>query len=209
MTSPDSPVTQLLAEWRAGSDRALAQLSTLLYDELRQLAQRALRGERPDHTIQRTALVNEAFMRLVAQNSVDWQNRSHFFALASSLMRRILVDYARARHAQKRGGGAELLSLDAMGARQNEDGRPIEDAPPAALRHEDAELHEDLVEIDRALAALDALDPQQAKVVEMRYFAGLTVEETAEALGISPATVKREWSMARAWLRCELERGRC
>ena len=207
MTSPDSPVTQLLAEWRAGSDQALAQLSTMLYDELRQLAQRALRGERADHTIQRTALVNEAFMRLVAQNSVDWQNRSHFFALASSLMRRILVDYARARHAQKRGGGAELLSLDAMGARQNEDGRPLEDATPTALRHEDGELHEDIVEIDRALAALDTLDPQQAKVVEMRYFAGLTVEETAEALGISPATVKREWSMARAWLRCELERG--
>ena len=179
----------------------------MLYDELRQLAQRALRGERADHTIQRTALVNEAFMRLVAQNSVDWQNRSHFFALASSLMRRILVDYARARHAQKRGGGAELLSLDAMGARQNEDGRPLEDATPTALRHEDGELHEDIVEIDRALAALDTLDPQQAKVVEMRYFAGLTVEETAEALGISPATVKREWSMARAWLRCELERG--
>src|SRR5512139_3753781 len=144
MTSPDSPVTQLLAEWRAGSDQALAQLSTLLYDELRQLAQRALRGERPDHTIQRTALVNEAFMRLVAQNSVDWQNRSHFFALASSLMRRILVDYARARHAQKRGGHAELLSLDVMGARQNDDGRVLEDATPTALRHEDGELHEDI-----------------------------------------------------------------
>ena len=207
MSSPDSPVTQLLAEWRAGSDQAFSQLSTLLYDELRQLAQRALRGERPDHTIQRTALVNEAFMRLVAQNSVDWQNRSHFFALASSLMRRILVDYARARYAQKRGGGAEVVSLDAMGLRANDEGRLFEDATPTALRHHDGELQEDVVAIDRALAALDALDPQQAKVVEMRYFAGLTVEETAEALGISTATVKREWAMARAWLRCELERG--
>ena len=201
MSTPDSPVTQLLSEWRAGSDQAFAQLSTLLYDELRQLAQRALRGERPDHTIQRTALVNEAFMRLVAQNSVDWQNRSHFFALASSLMRRILVDYARARHAQKRGGGADVVSLDALGARVNDEGRLLEDATPTALRHRDDELHEDVVAIDRALAELSALDAQQAKVVEMRYFAGLTVEETAEALGISPATVKREWSMARAWLR--------
>ena len=206
MTSPDSPVTQLLAEWRAGSDQALSQLSALLYDELRQLAQRALRGERQDHTIQRTALVNEAFMRLVAQNNVDWQNRAQFFALASSLMRRILVDYARARNAQKRGGGVDVFSLDGMVAQPNDDGHLQDHLTPTALHHHDGELHDDVIAIDRALAALDTIDPQQSRVVEMRYFAGLTVEETAEALGISPATVKREWAMARAWLRCAVER---
>lgn len=202
MVSPDPPVTQLLAAWRAGNDQALAELSTLLYAELRGLAQRALRRERPDHTIQRTALVNEAFLRLVAQRSVDWQNRAQFFALASTLMRRILVDYARARLAEKRGGGALVVSLEDVpgGGRASGD-----DALSPALHHHDAELREDVVAIDRALAELAELDPQQAKVVEMRYFAGLTVEETAEALGVSPATVKREWSMARAWLRRALE----
>jgi RNA polymerase sigma-70 factor, ECF subfamily len=206
MTSPESPVTQLLAEWRAGSDQALSQLSTLLYDELRRLAQRALRHERPDHTIQRTALVNEAFLRLVAQNNVDWQNRAQFFALASSLMRRILVDYARARNAQKRGGRAGVVSLDAMSGLHSDEGRPQGEVVPTALQQHNGDLHEDVIAIDRALAELDTLDAQQSKVVEMRYFAGLTVEETADALGISPATVKREWAMARAWLRCALER---
>lgn len=208
MAASDPPVTQLLAEWRAGSDAALAQLSSLLYDELRRLAQRHLRRERPDHTIQRTALVNEAFLRLVDQRAVDWQNRSQFLALASSLMRRILVDYARARHAEKRGGGAVPVSLDALAARTDDEGRPREEDTPTALQHHDGELHEDVVAIDRALAALGALDPQQAKVVEMRYFAGLTIEETADALGISSATVKREWAVARAWLRREVERER-
>lgn len=208
MAASDPPVTQLLAEWNAGSDAALAQLSRVLYDELRRLAQQHLRRERPDHTIQRTALVNEAFMRLVDQRSVDWQNRSQFLALASTLMRRVLVDYARARHADKRGGGAAVVSLDELAMRTDDEGRPQDDATPTALQHHDGELHEDVVAIDRALGALATIDPQQAKVVEMRYFAGLTIEETAEALAISPATVKREWAMARAWLRREVSRER-
>jgi RNA polymerase sigma factor (TIGR02999 family) len=204
MSEQDTPVTQLLAQWRAGSDEALAQLSSVLYDELRRLAQRHLRRERRDHTLQRTALVNEAFMRLVAQRSVDWQNRAQFFALASSLMRRILVDHARGRQADKRGGGVRPLSLDEMQARRTGEGDPRPASVPAALQHLDADVGEDVVAIDRALDRLAELDPRQAKIVEMRYFAGLTVDETAEALELSPATVKREWAMARAWLRCEL-----
>lgn len=209
MPAPEPPVTRLLAEWSAGGpggDAALAQLSSLLYDELRRLAQQHLRRERRDHTIQRTALVNEAFLRLVDQRSVDWQNRSHFLALASTLMRRILVDHARARDAEKRGSGVPLVSLDELAARTDDDGRPRDDDTPTALQHHDAGQRDDVVAIDRALGALATLDPQQAKVVEMRYFAGLTVEETADALGISPATVKREWTMARAWLRREIAR---
>jgi RNA polymerase sigma factor (TIGR02999 family) len=203
MSQPDPPVTQLLAEWRAGSDAALSRLSVVLYDELRRLAQRHLRRERSNHTIQRTALVNEAFLRLVGQQGVDWQNRAQFFAIASSLMRRILVDHARARRAEKRGGGAEIVSLDAMNeAPGRHDERP--DPTPPALQHHDDEGHDDLVAIDAALVRLAGVDPRQVRVVEMRYFAGMTVEETADALDISPATVKREWSMARAWLRREL-----
>jgi RNA polymerase sigma factor (sigma-70 family) len=206
MAYPDAPVTRLLAEWRAGSDEALSQLSVVLYDELRRLAQRHLRKERSNHTIQRTALVNEAFLRLVGQQSVDWQNRAQFFAIASSLMRRILVDHARARRAEKRGGGAEIVSLDAMNEAPDHDERQGQAPTPASLQHrdDDGEGHEDLVAIDAALGQLAEFDPRQVKIVEMRYFAGMTVEETAEALGISPATVKREWSMARAWLRREL-----
>jgi len=206
MSHPDAPVTQLLAEWRAGSDQALSQLAVVLYDELRRLAQRHLRRERSNHTIQRTALVNEAFLRLVGQQSVDWQNRAQFFAIASSLMRRILVDHARARRAEKRGGGAEMVSLDAMNETPDHDERPGPAPTPTSLQHrdDDGEGHEDLVAIDTALGQLAEFDPRQVKVVEMRYFAGMTVEETADALGISPATVKREWAMARAWLRREL-----
>jgi RNA polymerase sigma-70 factor, ECF subfamily len=209
MPASDPPVTRLLAEWSAGgsgSDAALAQLSSVLYAELQRLAQRHLRRERPDHTIQRTALVNEAFLRLVDQRSVDWQNRAHFLGLASTLMRRILVDHARARHADKRGGGAEVVSLDELASRTNDEGRRSDGDTPTALQHHDAELHDDVVAIDRALGTLATLDAQQAKVVEMRYFAGLTIEETADALGISPATVKREWVLARAWLRREVAR---
>ena len=210
MSTAESPVTQLLAEWSArgeGSDAALAQLAALLYDELRRLAQGHLRRERQDHTLQRTALVNEAFLRLVDQRAADWNSRAQFLALASTVMRRILVDHARTRGAGKRGGGAERVSLDALAARTDEDGRLLDDVP-TALQHRDGELHEDVVAIDRALAQLAGFDAQQAKVVEMRYFAGLTIEETADALGISPATVKREWAMARAWLRRAIERER-
>jgi RNA polymerase sigma factor (sigma-70 family) len=203
MPDPDAPITELLAEWRAGSDQALSQLSAVLYDELRRLAQRHLWRERRDHTLQRTALVNEAFLRLVGQQSVDWQNRAQFFGIASSLMRRILVDHARARQTEKRGGGAAVVSLDAMEERRDADGAARPAPTPASLQHRDEE-REDLVAIDAALERLAAVDPRQVQIVELRYFAGLTVEEAAETLGISTATVKREWAMARAWLRREL-----
>jgi RNA polymerase sigma-70 factor, ECF subfamily len=194
-------VTQLLAQWRDGDERAFAELSALMYEELRQLAQRHLRRERSDHTIQKTALVNEAFVRLVGQQSVDWQSRAHFIGLASKLMRRVLVDYARARLADKRGAGAGVLSLDEMAAPE-EDEAP--DTTPTALQHLDAHTQEEVSAIDQALQRLEQIDARQAQIVEMRYFGGLTVEQTAEAIGISEATVKREWTLARAWLRREL-----
>ena len=203
MPSPTSqPVTQLLAQWSRGDQQALAQLSALLYEELRQLAQRHLRRERDNHTIQKTALVNEAFVRLVAQQSVDWQSRAHFFGLASKLMRRILVDHARARLTHKRGGGANVLSLDEMVEPRDSD--EAGGTTPTALQHLDAHTQEDVSAIDDALIRLERLDARQAQVIEMRYFGGLTVEQTAEALGISEATVKREWTLARAWLKREL-----
>ena len=205
---PDQPVTQLLAKWRSGNEQALGELTGLVYQELRSLAQRHLRRERHNHTIQRTALVNEAFVRLVNQQSVDWQSRAHFFALASNLMRRILVDHARARLASKRGGGISAVSLDELMA-------PL-DAEDAAgtghasnipePQHVDEETDEDVAAIDEALTRLAQLDARQARVVEMRYFGGLTIEETATALEISDATVKREWTLARAWLKRELSR---
>jgi len=195
------PVTQLLAQWRDGDERAFAQLSALMYEELRQLAQRHLRRERSNHTMQKTALVNEAFMRLVGQQSVDWQSRAHFIGLASKLMRRVLVDYARARLADKRGGGASVLSLDEMAAPEADE---APDTTPTALQHLDAHTQEEVSAIDQALVRLEQIDARQAQIVEMRYFGGLTVEQTAEAIGISEATVKREWTLARAWLRREL-----
>jgi RNA polymerase sigma factor (TIGR02999 family) len=195
------PVTQLLAQWRDGDERAFAQLSALMYEELRQLAQRHLRRERSNHTIQKTALVNEAFVRLVGQQAVDWQSRAHFIGLASKLMRRVLVDYARARLADKRGGGAGLLSLDEMTTPEADE---APDTTPTALQHLDAHTQEEVSAIDQALVRLEQIDERQAQIVEMRYFGGLTVEQTAEAMDISEATVKREWTLARAWLRREL-----
>jgi RNA polymerase sigma factor (TIGR02999 family) len=195
------PVTQLLAQWRDGDERAFAQLSALMYEELRQLAQRHLRRERSNHTMQKTALVNEAFMRLVGQQSVDWQSRAHFIGLASKLMRRVLVDYARARLADKRGGGIGVLSLDEMAAPEADE---APDTTPTALQHLDAHTQEEVSAIDQALVRLEQIDARQAQIVEMRYFGGLTVEQTAEAIGISEATIKREWTLARAWLRREL-----
>jgi RNA polymerase sigma factor (TIGR02999 family) len=196
----------LLALWRGGDEQAFARLSTIVYDELRRLAEQHLRRERPDHTIQSTALVHEAFVRLVAQQSVDWQSRAHFFGLASKLMRRILVDYARARLANKRGGGANVLSLEQLIEPREEDepGGPM----PTALHHLDGHTQEEVAAIDTALMCLEQLDPRQAQIVEMRYFGGLTVEQTAAAIGTSEATVKREWTLARAWLRRELNKGR-
>lgn len=159
----------------------------LVYGELRRLAKAYLRRERSDHTLQSTALVNEAFLRLVNQRNVQWKNRAHFFGIAAQLIRRILVDHARAHQAGKRGAGAFKLSLDeAIGVAEKQD--------------------LDLVALDDALQRLCEFDPQQSRIVELRFFAGLSIEETSEVLGISPATVKREWSTARAWLYRDLSK---
>jgi RNA polymerase sigma-70 factor (ECF subfamily) len=164
----------------------LPKLIPILYDELRRLAGHFLRGERPGHTLQPTALVNEAYLRIASQHA-GFENREQFMAIAAQAMRRILVDYARQRVAAKRGGGMPLADLD------------------EAMAGPLVQQSEDLLAIDEALERLTAIDPQQARVVEMRYFGGLTVEETAAALAIAPRTVKREWAMAKAWLRTEIE----
>jgi RNA polymerase sigma factor (sigma-70 family) len=203
--TPDRPVTQLLSQWRNGNERALGELTGLVYQELRNLAQRHLKRERQNHTIQRTALVHEAFVRLVNQQSVDWQSRAHFFALASNLMRRILVDHARARLASKRGGGAVAVSLDEIMAPLDVETTGAGSIPEP--QHFDGETDDDVAAIDEALTKLGGMDERQARIVEMRYFGGLTIEETAQALEISDATVKREWTLARAWLKRELSRG--
>lgn len=204
---PEQPVTRLLAQWSAGNEAALGELTGLLYRELRSLAQRHLRRERPNHTIQRTALVHEAFVRLVSQQSVDWRSRAHFFALASTLMRRILVDHARARLSSKRGGGTPVLSLEELTAPPADP----ESAGPSEIESiadsQEGDSDEDIAAIDEALNRLAAIDSRQVQVVQMRYFGGLTIEETAQALEISDATVKREWTLARAWLKRELSRG--
>lgn len=186
MTPEPDDVTSVLKEWGAGQDRALEKLVPLVYRELRSLAAAQLRSERPAHTLQPTALVNEVFLRLLDGREVAWQNRTHFFALAARMMRHILVDHARARLAEKRGGGAVPLLLEA----------PFDPAPMSDLA---------LVALDDALAGLKRMDPRQCRIVELRYFAGLSLEETAESIGISVATVKRDWAMARAWLRREVE----
>jgi RNA polymerase sigma factor (TIGR02999 family) len=179
-------VTALLLSWSGGERSAADRLIPAVYDELRRQAARAMRREGHEHTLQTTALVHEAYLRLVDQQRVQWRNRAHFFGIAAEVMRRVLVDHARARQAAKRGGGAQRITLgDALGV-----SRESEDADVLAL-------HE-------ALERLALLDPGQARLVELRYFAGLTIEESAEALEVSPATVKREWAVARAWLRREL-----
>jgi RNA polymerase sigma factor (TIGR02999 family) len=180
---PDD-VTRLLQEWRNGSQEALDRLIPLVYAELRTLAARYLSRERPDHTLQTTALVHEAYVKLVDQHSVDWQNRAHFFGIAANLMRRILVDDARHRTRHKRGAGATPEILDDV---------PVA-APEAAL---DAV---DTIALDRALQELEQIDPAQARLVELRFFGGLTVEEAAAVLEVSPSTVKREWAIAKGWL---------
>jgi RNA polymerase sigma factor (TIGR02999 family) len=185
MATPD--VTRLLVSWSEGDKQALDQLAPMVYDELRRLADRYLRRERPGHTLQSTALVHEAYLRLIDQRNVHWQNRAHFFGVAAQMIRRILVDHARATHAAKRGAGVPRLSLDSG----------IDAGVERDL---------DLVALDDALEALSHLDPQQSRIIELRFFGGLSVEETAEVLEVSPATVKREWSSARAWLFRELSR---
>ena len=174
-------VTRLLRMWRAGDPKALDALVPQVYQELRRLAHFQLQKERPNHTLQSAALVHEAYARLVGQNSVDFESRTHFLAIAAQLMRQILVDYARRHRAEKRGGGVCMVTLDdAMALQQNKD--------------------LDVVALDDALNALAKIDARQSRVVELRFFAGLSLEETAQALDIGPATVQREWTMARAWL---------
>jgi RNA polymerase sigma factor (TIGR02999 family) len=177
-------ISQLLADWANRDPAARERLVPIVYEELRRLAHHHMRGERAAHTLQTTALVNEVYVRLAGIDSVPWRDRTHFFALAATLMRRILVDYARQRAREKRGGGVSVTSLDENAV-----------APQPAV---------DIVALDEALERLAAVDPQQSRVVELRFFAGLSVKETAEALGISPATVKRDWATAKLWLYDEL-----
>jgi RNA polymerase sigma factor (TIGR02999 family) len=190
MPSPPHPdLTELLADASSGDRDALSALFPIVYDELRQAAAAALRRERPEHTLQPTALVHETFLRLADDSRVWWENRSHFLAIASKVMRRILVEHARGRNAQKRGSGEARRSLDDIDV-------PMPDAAGGV----------DLVALDDALARLASLDPRQARIVELRFFGGLTVEETATVIGSSPRTVKRDWQVARAWLKREMAR---
>lgn len=176
-----TPVTKLLVRWREGDRHALEELMPLVYDELRRLARHYLRQERSDHTLQSTALVHEAYLRLAGGNAPNWQNRAHFFGVAAHIMRQILVEHARGRDAAKRGGNVCKIVLD--------------DAVDLSWR-----IDVDVVALDRALDELSELDAQQGRIVELRFFGGLTIEDTSEVLGISPATVKRDWVTARAWL---------
>ena len=176
-------VTRLLRNWQDGDRGALDQLIPLVYEELRAIASRYMAHERRDGTLQTTALVNEAYMKLVDQHAVDWQSRAHFFAIAAQVIRRILIDAARRRRRGKRGGAAVHVPLDAV-----------------AVAAPDAERVIDVLAVDRALHGLERVDPDHAKIVELRFFGGLTVEETAAVLGVSPATVKREWAVAKGWL---------
>jgi len=174
-------VTRLLLDWSKGDRSALEKLMPVVYDELRRMAKQYMRRERPGHTLESTALVNEAYLKLVDCSRVGWQNRAHFFAVAAQLMRRILIDHARSRNYAKRGGGIRKVSLD-----------------EAAILSE--ERAEDLIAIDDALIELQAVDERKSKIVELRFFGGLNLDETAEVLGISSPTVQREWRKAKAWL---------
>lgn len=188
MQGSSNPVTDLLVRWREGDRQALDSLMPLVYIELRRLANHYLQRERSDHTLQSTALVHEAFLRLAGQNPPQWQNRAHFFGIAARIMRQILVEYARAHNAEKRGGAnsCKLTLDDAL------------DLPK--------QVDVDVIALDNALIRLDDLDSQQSRIVELRFFAGLTIEDTSEVMGISPATVKRDWTSARAWLHREISR---
>lgn len=183
----NAQITQLLKEWGDyGEGEVLDRLMPLIYEELRRQASRYLKKERAGHTLQTTALINEAYLKLIDQRSVEWQNRNHFFAIAAQAMRRILVDHARERHREKRGGAAENLPLD------------------EALTIATPEKSVDLVALDEALNRLAMFDERQARVVELRYFSGLSIDETAEILGVSNVTVRRDWDFAKAWLHQQL-----
>jgi RNA polymerase sigma factor (TIGR02999 family) len=188
MSAPSQQVTQLLLDWRNGNRTAFDQLMPLVYDELRKIAKRHMGRERDGHTLQTTALVNEAYLRLVDQQDVAWQNRAHFFAISAQIMRHLLVDHARARQYAKRGGGAVQVSL-------------AEDAAATPERSID------LLALDHALTRLARFDERKSKIVELRFFAGLSAVETAEVLGLSEITIKREWLKAKAWLYRELDAG--
>jgi RNA polymerase sigma factor (TIGR02999 family) len=179
-------VTQILLACRGGNHEALQQLLPLVYGELRRLARHHLRRRKREDTFESKALVHEAYLRLVDQDRVEWRDRTHFFGLASNLMRCILVDHYRTKHAVKRGGNAVPVDLAEVEYRVG------------------AEWKDNIIELDQALTRLAAMDNQQARIVELRFFGGLTIEETAEVVGVSPATVKSRWSLARAWLRREL-----
>jgi RNA polymerase sigma-70 factor (ECF subfamily) len=189
MPSSQIEVTQLLLDWGNGDKAALDKLVPVVYQELRRLAGYYMRRERPGHTLQTSALVNEAYMRLVDYKQMRWQSRAHFFAVAAQAMRRILVEHARKRHFAKRGGGAVQVSLDEA----------------ATVSEKQAA---DLIALDDALTSLEAIDPRKSRIVELRYIGGLNIEETAEVLGISPATVQREWRAAKAWLYREIKEGK-
>ena len=181
-------VTRLLQQWGSGDGKALDELIELVYPELHRIAARYLQG-RPGQTLQSTALVHEAYLRLLGRQDVHWSDRTHFYAVAARIIRGILVDHYRAQRAEKRGGDAEKVTLDAFAA----------SSPAADLV--------DLLDLDTALRELEQLDPQQARIVELRYFAGLSIEETAHVAGVSPATVKRDWLLAKAWIRRRLSGG--
>lgn len=180
------PVTDLLRAWASGDQAALDELLPLVYDELRRQARRYMRAQPAGHTLQTTALVHEAYLRLVGQSSVEWEGRAHFFGVAAKAMRSILVDHARARNAAKRGGWARAITLDDAGGVAG---------PQASV---------DVLALDEALGRLAELDSRKSQLVELRYFGGLGIDEAAAVLGVSPATVKRDWTTARAWLRREL-----
>ncbi len=180
-TPSPQEVTQLLADWGKGDRSALDKLLPLVHSELRRIAQRQMSQERPGHTLQATALVNEAYLKLAGQQGFDWQNRAHFFAVCAQVMRHILIDHARAHARDKRGGGAVKVSLN-----------------DALVVVEDQTAH--FIALDEALRVLERLDPQKGKIVELRYFGGLSVEEAAEVMNVSPRTVRREWQRAKAWL---------
>jgi RNA polymerase sigma factor (TIGR02999 family) len=188
MSPSQNNVTQLLIAWSNGDEAARNQLMPIVYQELHRIAHRHIKKERPGHTLETSALVNEAFLRLVDQRNVHWQSRAHFFGIASQMMRRILVDYARRRRYGKRGANAQQVTLD--------DDLVVTEQRSA-----------EVVVLDDALTELAAIDPRQGQLVELRFFGGLSIEETAEALGVSPGTVMRDWTLAKAWLKREMTKG--